>query len=104
MRTLKLDWSAERIKAVLNALDGLSLTPSQVAVVRDDLGFYREMSATLKLDWPAELINALVRALDTVESDEVRAAAQEIREYRETVDAIRADDRQKNLRVVPEAL
>lgn len=85
MRTLKLDWTAERIEAVLGVLDHLSLSREQAEVIREDLSFFRGVSATLKLDWPSDLINALVEGMDAVASDEIRAAAREIRDYRQAV-------------------
>jgi hypothetical protein len=114
--TLKLDWSAARIAAVVAALKGRS-----VAEARRDLEPYLsvgEPGATLKLSWPPALIAAVVTTLDAymgqLETDALRArdnepglsyadivatqatihaAAREIREYRAAVAAVIAENR-----------
>jgi hypothetical protein len=109
--TLKLDWAAERTQVVLGVLAAYRGTPIPGRLM-NDLAPYREAEATIKLDWPKEWIRHLVwileKSLHTSEEIEafiaatdspdevdkeaqahVRAAIEDIRGYREAVEAVK---------------
>lgn len=91
--TLKLDWPAARIEAVLAVLerpDTILLDP-QRSTMWNDLDFFRGVDATIKVDWPAEWIDEFARMLEAHrrgsphENPELVAAIQDIRGYRAAV-------------------
>ncbi len=106
MHTLKLEWEAVRVCCVLDALaePGLGLSSRERGLAEATLGWYRnaEHGATIKLTWPEPMIehviDALRRELENTEDkaevlgldvyrEEIRAAAQDMRDYRAAVAA-----------------
>lgn len=96
--TLKLDWTAERVGAVLHALNRPDFAGSgfEYSLAWADLGPYLDVAdpgATIKLDWSGEMTAAVLQALgrhlaDSADDPEVRAAVLDIRGYREAVEAV----------------